>query len=846
MSDSLAIKMASPLAVQHEETCCFHCGLPVPQGAHYPIVFDNISHPSCCRGCQAVAQVILESDHGDYYRHRTELPQPAVGADEQAPDWLQTIRLFDLPEIQSTFVRQEPGDAREASLILEGIVCAACVWLNERHIAALPGVLQADVNYSTRRARVRWDDSRIHLSDILKAIRDIGYSAHPFDSSRQEAVYQKERKTALRRLFIAGFGMMQVMMYAVPMYLADDGTMSADIAGLMRWSSLLLTLPVVFYSAWPFFVGAMRDLKRRRAGMDVPVALGVGSAFIASVWATVSGGGQVYFDSVSMFVFFLLTGRFLEMIAQRKAGEAAESLVKLIPAVATFLPNYPSYEGEARVPLSRLKRGDHVLIRPGESIPADGSVVDGESGVDESLLTGESRTVAKGLNAPLVGGAINLASPLVMQVERLGQDTVLSGIVRLLDRAQSEKPRMARIADRVAGWFVTGLLLIAAGVGLAWYSLDAQRALWITISVLVVSCPCALSLATPVALAAATGRLTRLGLLITRGHALETLSKATHVVFDKTGTLTEGKMQVLEVLVADEGKRDEYVALAAVLEQGSEHPVGRAVRSLAPASGVTRASNMTDIKGVPGSGMEGIINGVRYRLGSPHFVAALHGLEMPWKEALTHSDTLVALGNDHGWLALFVLGDGLREDASALIRGLQDMGLEVSLLSGDRREVVAKVADTLGIKHWDAELEPAGKLAKLKEFQQHGARLVMVGDGVNDAPVLAAADVSVAMGSGTEVAQASADMVLLSTRLLHLLDGVKAARLTDRVIRQNLAWAVMYNLVAIPAAALGYVTPWMAGIGMSASSLLVVLNALRLTGKPGRSANNTFTKPRES
>ena len=844
MSDGLAIKMASPLAVQREETCCFHCGLPVPPGAHYPVLFNHISHPSCCRGCQAVAQVILDSDHGDYYRHRTELPPTAVGEAGRATDWLKELKLFDLPEIQNTFVRQEQGDTREASLILEGIVCAACVWLNERHIASLPGVLQADVNYSTRRARVRWDDSRIHLSDILQAIRDIGYSAHPFDSSRQDAVYQKERKTALRRLFIAGFGMMQVMMYAVPMYLADDGTMTADIADLMRWSSLLLTFPVVFYSAWPFFAGAWRDLKRRRAGMDVPVALGVGSAFIASVWATVSGGGQVYFDSVSMFVFFLLTGRFLEMIAQRKAGEAAESLVKLIPAVATWLPNYPSYEGEERVPLSRLKRGDHVLIRPGESIPADGNVVDGESGVDESLLTGESRAVAKGLNAPLVGGAINIASPLVMQVERLGQDTVLSGIVRLLDRAQSEKPRMARIADRVASWFVTGLLLVAAVVGLTWYSLDAQRALWITISVLVVSCPCALSLATPVALAAATGRLTRLGLLITRGHALETLSRATHVVFDKTGTLTEGKMQVLEVLVVDEAKREDYIALAAVLEQGSEHPVGRAIRSIASDSGTM--AGMTGIKSISGNGMEGILNGMRYRLGNPGFVAALHGREIPWKTALTQADTLVALGNECGWLALFVLGDRVREDAPQLIRGLQAMGLEVSLLSGDRQEVVAKVAATLGIKHWDAELEPVGKLAKLKDLQQHGARLVMVGDGVNDAPVLAAADVSVAMGSGTEVAQASADTVLLSAQLLHLLDGIKVARLTDHVIRQNLAWAMIYNVVAIPAAALGYVTPWMAGIGMSASSLLVVLNALRLTGKSGGLTSNALAKPGES
>jgi len=338
---------------------------------------------------------------------------------------------------------------------------------------------------------VRWDNARVQLSQILHAVQEIGYLAYPFDTGRQEELFRKERNTAIRRLAIAGLGMMQVMMYAVPVYLADEGTMTRDVEALMRFASLLLTIPVVFYSAWPFFQGAWRDLKLRRAGMDVPVALGVGFAFAASLYGTFTGSGEVYFDSITMFVFFLLTGRFLEMNARKRSAESAESLVKLIPAAAVRLPGYPGSRQEETVGAVKLTPGDHVLVGPGESFPADGTVEEGASSVDESLLTGESRPVDKHPASPVIGGTLNLASPLVVRVEKVGADTVLSGIVRLLDRALAEKPRLALVADRVAGWFVLGLLLVAAAVGITWYVLDPDRAFWITVSVLVVSCPCA-------------------------------------------------------------------------------------------------------------------------------------------------------------------------------------------------------------------------------------------------------------------------------------------------------------------------------------------------------------------
>jgi len=763
-----------------------------------------------------VAQTIIDSGNADYYRLRTGMPPTP----EAALDELRNLRLYDIPEVQGSFVSSDRDNAnlREASLILEGIVCAACIWLNERHLHQLPGVLGVDINFSTRRARVRWDNGQIQLSDILHGIQEIGYQAYPFDASRQEDLFRKERNLAIRRLAIAGLGMMQVMTFAVPVYLAEAGTMTRDIETLMRYASLLLTTPVVFYSAWPFFQGAWRDLRLYRAGMDVPVALGIGAAYVASVYGTFTGSQDVYFDSVVMFVFFLLTGRFLEMSARKKSAEAAESLVKLIPAAAVRLPGFPARREEEIVAVVKLTPGDHVLVGPGESFPADGKVMEGVSSVDESLLTGESRPVDKQTASAVIGGTLNLDSPLVVQVEKVGGDTVLSGIVRLLDRALAEKPHLALVADRVATWFVLVLLLIAAGVASAWYFVDPTRAFWITVSVLVVTCPCALGLATPAALTAALGRLTRLGLLSTRGHALETLARATDFVFDKTGTLTTGEFSLHDVHV-QRGDTEQALAIAQALEQGATHPVAAALRTAVQSPKL----HAEDLRYVPGKGIGGQVQGRHYRLGSSEFL----GAEPP--ALLAPGLTLVGLADDAGVLAWFSLGDGLRPQARALIQDLKDLGVRLHLYSGDRTENVQALASELGISDARGNMLPEDKLEAVRALQRAGAVVAMTGDGVNDAPVLAQAQVSIAVDQGAEAAQAAADMVLLSSEIGRLADGVRLARKTQTVIRENLTWAALYNLLAIPAAALGHVTPWMAGIGMSLSSLLVVLNAMRLS-----------------
>lgn len=799
---------------------CFHCGLPLDASV-YPVLVDSVTRSTCCRGCQAVAQTIIDNGLGAYYRNRTALSPTARNAGVPAE-----LNAYDLSEVQRGFVRDMPAGTheKEASLLIDGVTCAACVWLIEQRLARLPGVSAVSLNYATRRARVRWDTQITALSTVLRAVADLGYTAHPYDSGRAEEGLRRERGVLLWRLFIAGFSMMQVMMYAIPVYIAR-GDMTADIEQLMRITSLILTLPVALWSALPFYQGAWRDMRRGRVGMDVPVALGIVIAFVASVAATVTASGAVYFDSVAMFVFLLLGARFLEMEVRAKAVRTQEQLLRLVPAIAERVGISGTSE---RVAAAALLPGDLVRVRPGAAIPVDGVVVSGSSAADESLLTGESRPVTKRPGDVLTGGAVNLDGVIMMRVTRTGENTVLAGIVRLMDRAQSEKPGIARATDRVAQWFIAALLVLTAVTFAIWWQIDASRALWVAVSLLVVTCPCALSLATPLALTAATGAAYRSGVLITRGVALETLARATHFAFDKTGTLTTGRMSLTGVTLLSNDSREQCLAWAAALESWSEHPAGRAL--VAAASCVHPVAD--DVRTVTGEGVEGRIAGRRFRIGKPQFVAALHGKALPDElegGAVSDEMIIVALGDTLGWIALFLLDDVVRHDAPAMIRVLAAGGAKIVLLSGDRPQRVRHTAVKLGIAEYRSGATPADKLAYVRELQAQGAIVAMVGDGVNDAPVLAQAQVSIAPGSGTELAQVGADIILMTDRLAALAEISGSARRTLRVIRQNLGWAVAYNAVALPLAMAGMVTPLVAALGMSVSSLIVVANALRLS-----------------
>lgn len=798
------------------EKTCYHCALPVPAGAHYPVIIEGESHEMCCRGCQAVAQTIVDNGLIDYYRHRTALP--GVGH-EVVPEEVQKLALYDHPGIQKSFVRQEGEHVKEASLILEGITCAACIWLNERHLKQLPGVLQVQVNYATHRARITWDDQAIHLSKILEEIQLLGYNAHPYSAERQESLRRKRRAKDLRRIAIAGLSSGQVMMLAVALYAGAAFGMEDSTAALLRYFSLVLTLPVVFYAALPFYQSAWNALLGKRLNMDVPVSLAVVGAFIGSAWSTLQGHGVVYYDAITMFSLFLLSSRFLEHGAQEKSVEAAENLLKLAPAMATRVMGGGQHQP---VPVLELNEGDSILAKPGEAIAADAEVIEGESTVDEALLTGESRPVPKHAGARVIAGSINLEGPLLLRVTGVGENTVLAGIVRLLDRAVAEKPRLAQLADQVAGHFTVGLLILTVIVGATWWWLEPGQAFGIMLAVLVVTCPCALSLAAPTAFAAAGSHLLRHGILLTRGHALETLAKVNHVVFDKTGTLTYGKPVLQRIVTFSDVDEERCLLLAASLEQASEHPLAQSFLSRVAGSELI---SVQEAQNLPGKGVSGYIAGMRYTLGN----AALSGFQPTTLPSdLPEGATLVWLCDERRAMAVFVLSDGLRPQARELVVQLKAAGVQVTILSGDAADAVAHVAAEAGIESWQAALRPEDKLKALRELQQRGNVVAMVGDGVNDAPVLAGADVSIAMGGGTQVARASSDIVLLTENLLDIQRALQTGHASITVMRQNFAWAIVYNLLALPFAAVGMIPPWLASIGMSTSSLVVVLNALRL------------------
>nr|WP_229259291.1 heavy metal translocating P-type ATPase [Duganella aceris] len=778
----------------------------------------------CCPGCAAVAQTIVDLGQQSYYRDRTAYAASAEGAQQLPPE----LQLYD--NVDPRFAVDADADSRESTFTVEGLRCAACVWLIEQRLNTLPGVQAAQLNVATERLYVRWRSDACQPGDILAALHMIGYPAYPYEAGRHAQQQAKAARTLGRQLFVAGLSMMQVMMYVAPAYLAEAGTLDANMATLMRWASLLLTLPAICYSAQPFWRGAWTSLRARTLGMDVPVALGIAAAFGASVHATVGGHGEVWFDSVTMFIFLLLCSRYLELRARRKAGAALERLQHALPASATLLENYPASRAATVVRAAALAVDNIIVIKPGEAVAADCVIIEGSTRLDLSLLSGESAPAAKQPGDAIPGGAINAGSVILARVSRRAQDSTLSDLVKLIHRAGGDKPRIALWADRVAAWFVAGLLLFALAAFGVWYCIDgysAARAWPIAIAVLVVSCPCALSLATPTALAAATDKLLRQGVLITGAQTLETLHRATHVVLDKTGTLTYGRPVLRRIAALSAMRADFFLQVAAALEAQSAHPLARAITTAADQAG-REDWRATTVQETPGSGLEGTVHNRRYRLGNAHFVAALSGPPPP--HDIGEGVTPVYLGAEGQWLACLHLQDGIRPDAQATVDYFRDHGKTVVLLSGDHDVLARRVGDQLGIETTVGGYLPADKLDFVQQLQRRGCVVAMIGDGINDAAVMGAADVSFAMGGGAALAQAHADAVLLNGRLGAVADSARVAASTMRVIRQNLVWAAVYNVVAIPAAATGLLNPWLSGVGMALSSAVVVANALRLRG----------------
>ncbi|GGY63204.1 cation-transporting P-type ATPase [Cellvibrio zantedeschiae] len=808
---------ASPAHNNHSNLAaqrCYHCGLPVASGSNYLVNINGKPEAMCCPGCQAVATVIVDGGLENFYTYRTEIN---ARSDLQAlgTDW----KIYDLPEVQSEFVTDYDAEFRQANLLLEGISCAACSWLIETHLKKSPAVKTVSVNVSTHRCTLVWSPGKSSLSELFKSLAQIGYKPRPATDDQQQEFFKKENRVALFRLGVAGFGMMQAMMVAVGIYFGATDTW----LDFLRWLSMLVATPVVFFSASPFFKAAWRSIKSKHLIMDVPVALAIGLAYLASAWATITSSGEVYFESVSMFAFFLLLGRYIEQRARHRNRLAFGNLAQLMPLTACCVSSVGEQEHIENIPLKMLAVNDLVLVKAGDTFSCDGIIVSGESEVVEALITGESIPVAKKVGDKVIAGTLNGRSVLRVRVTATGSATQISAIERLAVQAADEKPKQVVMADKIARFFVGRLLVVCAGVFLFWWFKDPSRALWITLSVLVVTCPCALALAMPAALSAATANLRQRGFLVARGHVIETLPQITRVIFDKTGTLTQGQFCVTDVVLLGCKDREQSLAIATALEADSNHPIAQAFHAWK-----NRAS-ATQVKQTTAAGVEGVINNELYRIGTPEFVAEI--IQQPQQNLVLPDDhkLWLLLANQEGAVAWFGLEDEARPSAAQTVRELQDMGIAVELLSGDQSGAVAQLAKQLGMKEFVAGAKPADKLAQLNMAQLRGDKVLMVGDGINDVPVLAGADVSVAMASASDLAQTRADTVLLNNQLTLLPKAIEISRRTHKIIKQNLMFSLSYNLVALPLAAMGHVPPWAAAIGMTMSSLIVVLNALRLS-----------------
>lgn len=714
------------------------------------------------------------------------------------------------------------GGISHAVFMVEGMRCAACSRSVTRAIGELPGVAKVSVNVATGRAAVDWDPGKVTLRRVLNVVTQSGFKPLPLAGTTAAAGQRTERRLALKRIGLAGLGMMQTMMFVYCLYAAGTHGIDPGIAQYLKLAGLLITTPVLVYSGAPFFAGAIRDMRRRTLGMDVPVALALALAYGASVVNTLRGAGEIYFDSVTMFIFFLLAGRFIEMTVRQRKLSATEAFARSLPALVTRITADGVPE---RIAPGLIEPGDLLSIPKGAVVPVDATLIEGDAILDESLLTGESVATPKRVGDALLGGSINIGHPLRVRATTGTSESMLANIVSLLERTQAERASIARTADRVASWFVVLTLTLATCAAACWLFIEPSQALPAALAVLVVTCPCALSLATPAAIAAATTRLARLGLLVTRPDALERLARVDMVVVDKTGTLTQGIPTVELCGIAPGQSRAEVYEIAAGLESVSDHPIAAAFRHVGGAERAPVAG-----KEFAGRGVEGVIEGTRWRLGSHEFVA-----ELSAGHAVTASDHSLSeltpgifLGSPNGIVATFASCDVLRPDAVRAVEQLRAMGLKVAIASGDQEAVVRSVARQLGIEDASGRLRPEDKLAIVQQREACGAHVLMVGDGINDGPVLAAASVSCAMAQGSAVAQAAADLMLLNESLATLAEAIRTARRMRTVIRQNLGWALAYNLTAVPLAAMGWIAPWVAAIGMSTSSVLVVLNAARL------------------
>lgn len=810
--------MSSERSPEH----CFHCGLTVARGRGWSSGLLGETRDFCCAGCQAAAEAIVGNGLEAYYGLRTA-PAPTASSEDSRAD-----RLFDREDLQRSFVRTVGGH-REASLLLEGVRCPACLWLNERRLRALPGVIEAAVAYASRSARVRWDPSRVALSQILAAVREIGYEARPMDPSHRAGLEREAARRDIPRLVFAGVLGMMVMNLSLAAYFLGG----PDAAGRLplwetfaRWACLAGAAVLLGYCGQDFFVGAWRDLRQKRAGMDVPVALGLAAAWIGSAVATVRGSGAVYGDAIAMLVFFVLLARAFETRARLAAAAVLDRFALIQPTTARRV----DADGREReVAALDLAAGDLVRVRPGEIVPADAILLEAPARFDQAVLTGEPWPRMRGPGDEVVAGSCARDHPALLRVLRAGEASALAEIRRLLERGLASRPRFAQLADRLAGPLVGAVLALSAATATWWAVHDAAVVLPATVAVLIVTCPCALALATPMILTVAAGRLAQIGVLPARMAGIERLGRAETAAFDKTGTLTLSAPCLAQVRTTGGLDREDALKIGAALESSSVHPIARALCAAAGDS----SPRVEEVAHHAGRGVSGGVAGVEWRIGSPAFALGPTQGKSDLEEAIAQARAdglLVAvLADGGGRSALFTFEETLRPGSREIVAELRGAGIRSAvLLSGDARKPVERLARSLGFDEASGEMTTSGKLEWIRSRERSGAGVLYVGDGWNDAPTLAAAGTSVSFGEAAQLARLASDFVILSGDLASLAAARRIARRSTRLLRQNVAWALGYNLLAVPLAAAGLVPPWAAALGMSASSLGVVANALRL------------------
>ncbi|MEN8214061.1 MAG: heavy metal translocating P-type ATPase [Pseudomonadota bacterium] len=809
---------------------CFHCALPIPAGERVTAEIDGSAHDFCCHGCKAVCETIYATGLEGFYKRTPDGTQLAP-----PPPPPKDLALYDMDEVQDEFV-DSLGEVRDIHLLVEGIHCAACIWLIEHSLHAMPGVIEARANLTARRLHVKWDNSVTRLSRILQRLSEIGYAAVPYDPETAEGSLNRSNRQLLYRMAFAGFAMMNLLWISIALYSGAD---RGEFRTMFHWVGFALATPTLLYSGGPFFRGAWSGLRHLHLGMDLPIAIGAAITYLYSLYVTISPTtqGEVYYDTVVNFLFVILVGRYLEAISKRQAVASTQRLLELQPRVATVMRG-----GEEQiVPIRSVLIGEEVLVKPGERIPVDGVVVRGSSNVDEAMLSGESEPVSKGPGDQLSAGTINTHGALHLRVNSLLKDTALGRIIRLVEEAQASKAPIQCVADQVVPWFVAATLGIATATFFLWVGTDFDKALMAATAVLIITCPCAFGLATPMAIAVASGLGARHGILVRNGEVLERFSAIDHIVFDKTGTLTKGAMSVTAVSMADcawqAGETmppgvEALLSRLAAVERYSEHPLAAAIVEAA-GSGRDEMESGSFIN-QPGFGVGGRVSGRQLYAGTAVWmdhngIERLNSLESAAARLDRQGVSSLRVAVDGREVALIAVEDPLREDAQALIDRLKEDAVRVTLLSGDRQQTAEAIARRLG-GGMDviAEVLPEEKDRVIAQLQADGGQVAMVGDGVNDAPALVRADVGIALGSGTDVSIASADIVLMSSELEKVALASALSRRTLRTIRQNIGISITYNIIMVPLAVAALITPLVAAISMPVSSLLVIGNAARI------------------